>query len=244
MNKAGIAGVGLGALALVLAVVNFSRVSGAMSRLEGIEGTASAGPGDKSPGGEGKRTLTPEERKAEIDWLVRETNRISGEVKKAREDIARGAVGTATSPDPDGRTPLPLSPADVGAVIDSLMEKKFKDEKLREADARVAMLERSAAAELTSLSAHCNFDPAQKARVETALKTQVEGYAAILRTFPPPEDKQAQLDKVTAEAEAQLKAILNQQQFMIFQKTGQGWHGFSRKVDPKRDNEPPTPRSR
>lgn len=241
MNKAGFAGAALGAIALVLSIVNISRVSSALQR---IEEAGTAPKPEAGTGGPKGPALSDEDRKAEIEYLKRETARISEEIKKARAEIAAGTSGATVKPDPDGKTPLPLTPADVGAVIDSILEQRWKDQKLREADAKITMLERGAEAQLESLSSHLKLDEAQKAKVQAILKTQVEGYAEILRTLPVPDDKQARLDKVTQAADEQMKLILNQQQYQFFQGASGGWHGFSQKVDPKRDSTPQPPRTR
>ncbi|MCC6739628.1 MAG: hypothetical protein IT452_11340 [Planctomycetia bacterium] len=241
MNKAGLAGAALGAIALLLSIVNISRVSSALQRME--EAGTAPNP-EAGTGGSRGPALSDEDRKAEVEYLKREAARISDEIKKARAEIAAGNGGTSVKPDPDGKTPLPLTAADVGAVIDSILDQRWRDQKLREADAKITMLERGAEAQLASANSQLKLDDAQKAKMQAVLKTQVDGYAEILRTLPVPDDKQQRLDKVTQAADEEIKKILSAQQYQMFQGSSGGWHGFSQKVDPKRDNTPQPPRSK
>ncbi len=219
-----------------------------MNRLEGLQSShAGHTTGGAASPGDGTTAPAPDEnRKAEIEWLKRETDRIKTEIEKTRIEIASRPTGTGPGPgpgpDPDATTPLPLTPADVGAAIDRILQKRWEDGKLREAEAKIAILERNAANELSNLGNRIQLDAAEKSKLEAILKSQVDGYAAILRKLPVPEDRQAQLDKVTAEAEAQIGQALTGAKAEEYKKKAGNWHGFSQKVDPKRDPTQPGPR--
>jgi hypothetical protein len=230
VNKAGLLGAGLGSVAIIVAIVNLSRISGAMDRLDGLKGASAKAETTDEPA---KSGLSDEERKAEIEWLKGEAKRISAEVEKARLEIAKGGNGTGSvppTPNPDGSTPLVLTPADVGIVIDRILDQRWKDQKTREAEAKTVMLERTADAVLVGLETKCKIEPATKGQVQAILKDTVEGIAAVLRQIPAPADKQEQINKVLQKSDEDMKRILSPIQYTTY-KAGGDWTGFGHKVE-------------
>lgn len=224
MSRTGLAGIGLGTAAVVLSIVNLVRIGGAIDKLD------QPGKGPDSPGStasQDRPAPNPEDRAAEIAEIKKQLKLLGESIDKANIEIKNRPPVTGTQPPPDGEQPLPLTYADLGRVIEEVEFKEWKEARLRSAEFQIVAMQRGAQNRILTLEKNLNLKPTQKTTIEAILKSQIEGYAEVLRTIPPPDDRQERLDRVTKTAEEQINQQLDADQQKLYKQIGPGWHGMS-----------------
>ena len=231
MEKFSAVAVAVALLAGIGSVVNVVRGGGAADRLKALEDQLGT-PARMEPaaGASASSAVTAQE----LAQLKTEISALKTEIEKVRAEKSASGNGSGTGTNGTHNPSAgSLTPSDVVRIMDEELHNRWRQNKLREVEHTVKRIEEHADQRLTKWKKLLVLSDQQATQVGGILKDQVDALRTILSDIEADAaSRQERINKVIADGDARMKALLDATQLHKYEKDAAVWPGLNQDRDP------------